>query len=620
MKSIYVCCFTVIILVLSACGQSVSSVNVAGAWFQEESMVAVCGITGKMAVAFELEQTKDQNTVRGSISLMDGYGVYEGSFIGQVSSAAKLTGTAVFLFEEEFLMDISVTLNNSKLAGTMKAKTSGACEDGSYDKAVITLALQRVEQLPQPQTPNQPTNPAQPSDPRNPNTPVTTLELNKDYALTTSSAELSWFSFTLPTAQLVRLTMESSQGDYFSYNLFDKNNSLVLSESATYSVDNQKMLVPGIYYLSVQGIYPESKNYTLKLGATELADARYEPNDTVETATPLGSNFNADLYLYREAAWGPEGDTDVFTFTVSEESVVNVDLGDVKNVYYHLFAKGQEASSYVQEYRGKFSKGLTAGTYYLRFSLNYETSSLPYTLKFSTEAIPDKSLEPNNSLNNATSVSVPMSQTLYLGVNDEDWYTFSLTRQEVVTFKLSNLQDTAVPLILLIYNGSGQEVSRANFNDVSLQASTVHFLPAGQYYVKVGVDNTYSQTPSSYSYALSIQNEVLPDASLEPNNTLAEANLLELGIAKTLFLAKNDIDVFKIILDKTTQLTVSIEVDTISSSNLYFFSPKIIDSKGYETHSLRQGVQDVILTSGTHYLQLEDDVNEMKYRLTVTKK
>jgi hypothetical protein len=603
MKVVYTFGF-LLLLLLSACGQPVlsPSVNVTGSWFEAQSLVAICGGTGNLTVAFDLEQTEGQPSVTGFVTLMIGSNSYQGEFTGSVSGS-KLTGR--FYIAEQYPMDIAVSLKDSKLTGTIKDQTSSECQDGSHDKALITLVLEKVESVPQPDQPN-PTNP---NDPTNPNTPATSLEFGKTYELTTANQALTLFSFTLPASQFVTLTLEGGNTTYFDYDLMDQNRKPLVSEFAFHDVVFRKTLAPGTYYLSSQIVTSSQATYTLKLDAKQPVDVAYEPNNTLETATPLGPNFNSPLFLY--SGWSSEYDEDIFTFSLSEESVVSFDLGDVQGLNYHLFAKGQETSSYAQRYTKAFSKGLAAGTYYIRFSLDYSVSSLDYTLNFNVKAVPEKTIEPNDSLNTATLLSVPTKQEFYLGFNDEDWFTFHLTDEKVVTFTPVRLQDEGYPLTMKVFDGTGKEIHSAN--SYGGESPVAHLLPKGQYFVAISMSNFYDRKPVSYT--LSIETETLPDADLEPNNTRNEAKPLELGFERTLFLTANDVDMFIITLDKTTQLTVDIK--PLSSSS---FSSSIVDSSSNVTHYLGQQSQDVILGAGTHYLQINSYSYEAKYQLAVRKK
>jgi hypothetical protein len=288
-------------------------------------------------------------------------------------------------------------------------------------------------------------------------------------------------------------------------------------------------------------------------------------------------------------------------------------LGDVQGLNYHLFAKGQETSTYAQDYTKGFSRGLAAGTYYIRFSLDYSVPTLDYTLNFEVKAIPDKSNEPNNSLNNATSLTLPVNQDFYLQLNDEDWYQFALTEEKVVTFMSPGLLTTGDSLALVIYSENGQEVDRDFFVINGREVSISHVLPNGQYYVAILRSSSYNTQPISYT--LSIQTETLPDADLEPNNTLTQATPIDLGFERNLFLTKYDNDVFKITLTTLTQLAIDIETPTVG-----IFYSSISDSNDNFVQYLTDGSQDVILKAGTYYLKISSSYDETKYRLAVRKK
>jgi len=138
-----------------------------------------------------------------------------------------------------------------------------------------------------------------------------------------SRSDTDWFKFTLAAAagadDYAKITFTHALGD-LDMALYNSRGRMVdYSDGVT---DQEQIPLDGCgagtYYLEVYG-YRGATNpaYTLAIGApsTTIAADRFEPNDTRETATPLGALETHD------SRWDnltlPQGDEDWFTFTTT---------------------------------------------------------------------------------------------------------------------------------------------------------------------------------------------------------------------------------------------------------------------------------------------------------------
>jgi hypothetical protein len=139
-----------------------------------------------------------------------------------------------------------------------------------------------------------------------------------------SRSDTDWFKFTLPAAaagagDYAKITFSDALGD-LDMALYNSRGRMVdYSDGVT---DQEQIPLDGCgagtYYLEVYG-YRGATNpaYTLAIGvpSTTIAADHFEPNDTRETATPLGAIETHD------SRWDnltlPQGDEDWFTFTTT---------------------------------------------------------------------------------------------------------------------------------------------------------------------------------------------------------------------------------------------------------------------------------------------------------------
>jgi hypothetical protein len=356
-----------------------------------------------------------------------------------------------------------------------------------------------------------------------------------------------------------------------------------------------RRLAAGTYYVGITGdVASTSRGYSLTINRWEAPDSAYEPNDTAGTASAIPVNFSGDMYL-------SANDEDWFTFTLEQMRIVTLNLGDSSyHLQWELFNSNMETIANSHYDSNFYKKAFPAGNYYLRIAGAW---NLPYSLQLSVVNIPDHDLEPNNSFNAATAVGLPFQRELYMTGQDEDWFSFDIATEQVVTFDVQ--AETHYGIGSALYKSNGTPVD----NVYPGSGTTLAVLPAGSYRVRLA--NSYGE---SYAYTLTLTSEGIPDTSFEPNNTLAQAYNIQPGFTSgKLLVTEQDSDWFKFTLSSPTQVTIDMEV--VAGGSL---SANIKDGNDNHLHGLSQGSNQPVLPAGTYYLHFSG-YTATKYKFSIRK-
>jgi hypothetical protein len=415
-----------------------------------------------------------------------------------------------------------------------------------------------------------------------------TLPFKQDLYLT--SGDKDWFKFSLDQTSTLSVKTNNLEG----FKLYDT----ALTQLRCYAPSC--VWPAGTYSLLLEGY--GSAPYSLEVTADGLPDQTKEPNDNEAQATPLTVNHSLPGLLYGN-------DEDWFVFTLTSGQVVGLDLSQATyGIRYELFQAGSSRGD-VLTYEGPIVRGLNAGTYYLRLTYSYPSSPTTgaayalYTLNFTSQDLPDKTYEPNNSFNTASRVTLPFQQDLYFTAGDEDWFRFTVTQEQVLSFRAAMMNGI---VSVYLYNNQGQQLKEGYFETSSL--AIAYLVPAGTYYLKFV--SSYFAAPA---YTVSVSAESVPDVTLEPNNILSAATKIQLGFEKDMLVNGNNDDWFSFTLPETTQ--VRFAFSQANQGYVTAYLTKVGDSNQQSIYNL----YEPILSAGTYYIQITsyDTVN---YRLGVVKK
>jgi hypothetical protein len=436
----------------------------------------------------------------------------------------------------------------------------------------------------------------EPNDDATMATPVT-LPFNQTLYL--HSQDKDWFRIDLATAKL----LDIQNPDDVAIIIYDESLQIVSQfYTGTGKYSHEVGLEAGRYYiqLSASLVIDQIKSYRLQLSLKDLPDQAFEPNNSQSTASTLTNNLNGTMIL-------TETDEDWFKFTLTETRTVKINASKEDYYYYDLrFSVGSGTGQWLYDYYFNNQADLTleAGTYFIRvyWSQNLHYSRMTnYTLNFETSVLPDKQLEPNDSFNSATPIRLPYQQSLFMFKNDEDWFKFNITSQQLLLFRaISKNTQCSFYSNTELYTSDGTLIHSYSsyYSEERLNAAIVE---QGTYYLKI--KDTYVSS-CGRPYDLTVYTETIPDTNLEPNNTKEQAALIDFGFNREIVVTPSDEDWFKFTLTQPTQIKLSLKNFTQNEATFNLFRENDSGiSLSFETTADGFSVASPILGTGTYYLK-----------------
>ncbi len=533
---------------LAGCGSSAPPPlsTLSGEWVDLAARAQVCGESYDVGVHTLLSLQDDEETVFGDIVLSFDYDYYAASFTGRVTPSGKLTGSAEF-YDYWGELKVDLAFKQSGISGTITDIDAAECEEGRVQDVPIRVNLRRESG--EPGEPNAPQTPVEDDALEPNNSQDEAAEIDLDYQADLVLQDDDWFKFTLSEEQLVTLEVRAKDTNFFYIDaeIYNEMTDLVSNfdfHDASDSKPKGAQLSAGTYYLNLSGeVASEARAYTLNLSSEALPDAALEPNNTAQNATPL--TLGADA----QAMYLSEDDEDWFSFSLDETQIVTFELqSETYNVNSMLFNAEVEHSDYSQSGEASTTT-LEAGTYYLQVYRGY--GSAAYSVRISGEALPDSELEPNDTAETASALPTDFSGEMYLISDDEDWFSFTLTEERIVTFDLGT---SYYDLDYMLYSAS----DKANLEvvqDRSYQGKAFSVaLKAGTHYLKVHGYSSYHS--NGMRYPLKLSSTPIPDADYEPNDSFNAPTQIQLPFAADLYMSKADEDWFTFTLTETQLVTL----------------------------------------------------------------
>lgn len=284
----------------------------------------------------------------------------------------------------------------------------------------------------------------------------------------------------------------------------------------------------GKYYFSVRVSQPTTVTFTVTLYDNDA----HEPNDTLETATPIEPGKTVDGVLFSE-------DEDYFAITTTKPYqyiVVDKQTADTGVNVWGRDAAGKGLEGVGNSTRDVFCTA-EAGTYYLHFS----TGRVRASYSFPVTLYDNDTNEPNDTKAAAT--------TLHSGESAE----FTLAGRDVDYFKVTTTapgQDIALTVSGYNYANWGEKFSLyfdpagdlqyrnpscAAYAEIDANRTLyLHAAAAGEHYIALNHNDRYGNIvfdPLCLTRTLSV--EILDGDQNEPNDTRETATRLTLGTDET---------------------------------------------------------------------------------------
>ncbi|MEX1028564.1 MAG: S8 family serine peptidase [Paenibacillaceae bacterium] len=163
-------------------------------------------------------------------------------------------------------------------------------------------------------------------------------------------------------------------------------------EGVEETIDNYEV-TPGRYYLLVSNVisdeaFPVTGEYELKVDFSPKLTDPNEPNDKYYAAT------NMSLSINYKGLIDPTSDLDWFTFTLTQDSAVQMRVRDISNNAIMLMTLLDQKQTQIQvnlntlgETRLLLKRVLPKGTYYIKLGANRASQDIMYRLDVSTESL-----------------------------------------------------------------------------------------------------------------------------------------------------------------------------------------------------------------------------------------
>ncbi|MGG0739648.1 pre-peptidase C-terminal domain-containing protein [Niallia taxi] len=231
-----------------------------------------------------------------------------------------------------------------------------------------------------------------------------------------------------------------------------------------------------------------------------------------------------------------------------------------------------------------------------------------------TKAATTADSEPNNDIKNANKINLNASYQGKLSAYDEDYYKYTLSKSGNVTFKLSNVYESAK---MTVMDSKGETLTTLyNDPDFDGYSSTQVGLPAGTYYIAI-------ENSSATTYEFSVNFTQSDYYEKEWNDSFRQASQIELNKTyKGLMQGSYDKDFYKFTL--STAGNVKFVLDNEDESK----SITIYDKDGEEFTSFysKEGYEgdssiNMGLPAGSYYLRVysSDENVPYEFKLQYTK-
>lgn len=317
-----------------------------------------------------------------------------------------------------------------------------------------------------------------------------------------SKNHTNYYIFTLEKSMEILIDLETDV--YNSLYLLDANGSLIKSSSSSMVTS----LSAGTYIIDVsfsESFMDETSgggigSYILHLKENLISNTKIEFDDTIDDALTNNSGKSTDNNRY----------INTYTFTLDKRTNIICDVNSselelevrIRDSNNNSVAYGES-----ENHLSRIVKTLNAGTYTIEVTTpSWEKEEGNYTLQLRENIILDKDI----IFNTPVSGEISISSGLYDANTYNDYYTFTLTKEQKVSLILKS--DTQKS-IYISKNNSDTDFPHWFIEDDSSNqdkdANITRVLSAGTYKIKVEV-NTYYEELGFYEL------EVLSDVSI-PN-------------------------------------------------------------------------------------------------------
>ena len=404
-------------------------------------------------------------------------------------------------------------------------------------------------------------------------------------------------------------------------------------------------VLPGNYRVEVECIsgFTQDK-YNIMIGFAENFFYEAEPNDTNSRYNDLPLNVT----MNGSASVLPDGksDTDTYLFRITEKGYTVLyfehedDAENIKdNVAWRITLTDEAGNEYFytsstmeKAMLNSGVMGLPEGYYYVTVS-SHMYSNIAYSLNVSF--VSDSAIESefNDTQETAERIEVNTEKvgsiTSRYSVADRDFFTFTMENDGfvVVDFIHEATADDKDGWNITILDSNGKTIydSVSNWNQEILQTPNIG-LTKGDYFIRIDSDDIYHNSMIYRLILLTVQNT---NWETEPNNTPAEADILQLGTKINGAMVETGVDYdrdwFRVSIDTARELNVSFGHIRTNEAGKQGWIVSVLDTSGniVKSVSVDWDVEEVDFAvnvgAGDYYILIETGLyfNSNRYILSV---
>ena len=363
-----------------------------------------------------------------------------------------------------------------------------------------------------------------------------------------SPGDVNWFTFTITSAGTYTIdTAPGTLADNYMYLYGPNSMTACLQEDDDSGVANAaqiaRSLAPGVYYVKVRAFD------SFSTGAYTICLSR-------PSSVPVALSVNAAPLT---GAIAPAEDVDWYSFTVKTPGIytIKTSAGTLADDYMYLYGPNSQTALLEEnddngdDPAASITRGLSAGTYYIKVRAYSTSATGTYTIKLS--------LAPSPTVTALKVNAAPATGTI-APAGDSDWYSFTVTTAGIYTINTAAgaLDDT----YMYLYGPNNQFalLQEDDDNGASFAAQIVCTLSVGTYYVKI---RAYSASATG-TYSIGV--------SLAPPSTLVSLRLNAAPVTGTIAPA-GDADWYSFVVSTPGSYTIHTTAGTLADNYMYLYGP-----------------------------------------------
>lgn len=284
--------------------------------------------------------------------------------------------------------------------------------------------------------------------------------------------------------------------------------------------------VNGTHFLAINAKTPTTVTFTVTLYDNDA----HEPNDTLETATPIEPGKTVDAVIL-------SGDVDCFAFTTTKPYqyvVVDVQYTGALDGASLYDAAGAALAGKTLDGKSQIFCAGEAGTHYLKFNAFPENHA---SYSFTVTLCDNDTNEPNDTKEQATPLHSGESKEFTLAAGDVDYFKVTTTKpgQDIALTVSGYNYTNRGEMFSLYFDPAGdlqyRNPSCAAYAEIDANRTLyLHAAAAGEHYIALNHCNRYGNIlvdPLCLTRTLSV--EILDGDENEPNDTRETATRLTVG-------------------------------------------------------------------------------------------